>query len=80
MDGAVVAVDRESFPKKCDALSDLATIISCPIVEVHADSPRVFLQKCEDLTDEYQLVIPCTRNMFVRDHLLNQGVHLILTV
>jgi len=77
---AVVAIDRASFPKKCAALADLTTIINCPIVEVEATSPRVFLQKCEDLAEEYQLVIPCTRNMFVRDHLLQRGVNLIITV
>lgn len=77
---AVVAIDRTSFPKKCAALADLCTIISCPIVDIEATSPRVFLQKCEDLAEEYQLVIPCTRNMFVRDHLLQRGVNLIITV
>lgn len=77
---AVVAIDKASFPKKCPALDDLCTIINCTILEVNASSPRVFLNKCEELTEEYQLVIPCTRNMFVRDYLLQRGVNLIITV
>lgn len=77
---AVVAVDRESFPRKCPALDDLCTIINCPAINIVATSPTVFLKKCEELAEKYQLVIPCTRNMFVRDYLLQRGVNLIITV
>lgn len=76
----VVAVDRNSYPVKCGALSTLCSILNCNIYEIKTDSPRTFLNKCEELAESYSLVIPCTRNMFVRDHLLNNGVDLILTV
>ena len=79
-DDVVVAIDVNSFPVKCDALNTLRDIISCNIVDIRADSPRGYLKRCEELAESYSLVIPCTRNMFIRDHLLNNGVNLILTV
>ena len=64
-DDVVVAIDTKSFPVKCPALDTLRSILSVSFVDIKCDSP---------------LVIPCTRNMFVRDHLINNGVDLILTV
>lgn len=79
-DDVVVAVDIKSFPVKCNALVTLSSIISCNTVDIRASSPRDYLKRCEELAESYSLVIPCTRNMFIRDHLLNNGVDLILTV
>ncbi len=79
-DGAVIAVDVKSFPVKCAALDTLRTIINCPVVDIKTVSPRTYLNRCEELTEQYSLVIPCTRNMFVRDYLLTNGVDLILTI
>ncbi len=79
-DDVVVAIDTKSYPVRCDALDTLRSILNCPTVDISADSPRVYLKRCEELAESYSLVIPCTRNMFVRDHLLNNGVNLILTV
>ena len=79
-DDVVVAVDVKSFPVKCDALDTLRSIISCNTVDIRTDSPRSYRKRWEELAESYSLVIPCTRNMFIRDHLLNNGVNLILTV
>ena len=79
-DDVVVAVDVKSFPVKCDALDTLRSIISCSTIDIRTDSPRDYLKRCVDLGGWCSLVIPCTRNMFIRDHLLNNGVNLILTV
>ena len=79
-DDVVVAIDVKSFPVKCPALDTLRSILSVSFVDIKCDSPRVYLNKCEELAEEYSLVIPCTRNMFIRDHLINNGVDLILTV
>ena len=79
-DDVIVAIDRKSFPVRCSALDTLRSILSVTFVDIKCDSPRVYLSKCEELAEEYSLVIPCTRNMFIRDHLINNGVDLILTV
>jgi len=79
-DDVVVAIDVDSYPVKCPALDTLRSILNCNTVDISAGSPRAYLTRCEELTEEYSLVIPCTRNMFIRDHLLNNGVNLILTV
>lgn len=76
----VVAIDIESYPVRCDALDTLRSILACSTVDIRTDSPRTYLKRCEELAESYSLVVPCTRNMFVRDHLLNNGVNLILTV
>lgn len=76
----IVAIDIKSFPVKCPALDTLRSILSVSFIDIKCDSPRVYLNKCEELAEKYSLVIPCTRNMFIRDHLINNGVDLILTV
>jgi hypothetical protein len=76
----VVAIDLKSFPKKCDALDTIRSILRCSFVDIDTISPRAYLKRCEELTEHYSLVIPCTRNMFIRDYLLSNNVDLILTV
>lgn len=79
-DEVVIAIDVDSYPVKCPALDTLRSIVNCNTVDISSSSPRSYLARCEELAEEYSLVIPCTRNMFIRDHLLNNGVNLILTV
>lgn len=76
----VIAIDSKSFPKYCEALSVLEQIVDCNVVRIESTSPTKYLEQCEELAEKYSLVIPCTRNMFIRDHLRINGVDLIITV
>lgn len=71
-------VDRHSFPKKCGELEDFLTLVDGNIFNFDVDSPTAFFKKALELTDEYELVVPVTRNMFVRDRLRMEGVNLVI--
>lgn len=71
-------VDRHSFPKKCGELSDFLTLVNGTVLDVDVDSPTYYFKKALELTDEYELVVPVTRNLFVRDRLRQEGVNLVI--
>ena len=71
-------VDRHSFPKKCGELEDFLTLVDGTVFNFDVDSPTAFFRKALELADEYELVVPVTRNMFVRDRLRMEGVNLVI--
>ena len=71
-------VDRHSFPKKCGELDDFLMLVDGTILSVEIDSPTYFFKKALELADKYELVVPVTRNLFVRDRLRQEGVNLVV--
>ena len=71
-------VDRHSFPKKCGELDDFLSLVPGTVFELDSESPTTYFKKALELADEYELVIPVTRNMFVRDRLRMEGVNLVV--
>lgn len=47
-------------------------------MKLDTDSPTWFFKKALELAEEYELVIPVTRNLFVRDRLRMEGVKLVV--
>lgn len=79
MDDAIILVDRQSFPKKCPELFDfLALLGNVSHTEVETENPNVFFRKALELAEEHELVIPLTRNFYVRERLRQEGVSLII--
>lgn len=71
-------VDRHSFPKKCGELDDFLTLVEGNVLTIDEESPTYFFRKAMELTDEYELIVPVTRNLFVRDRLRQEGVNLVV--
>lgn len=72
-------VDQTSFPKKCAELYDFCNLVNDKWTVVYTEkTPTAFFKEALDLTDKFELVIPVTRNMFVRDKLRQEGVSLIV--
>lgn len=71
-------VDRHSFPKKCGELDDFLSLVNGNIVSIDQESPTYFFRKAMELTDDYELIVPVTRNLFVRDRLRQEGVSLVV--
>lgn len=79
--GVGFLVDSSSFPVKCAELSDLCNLLNEKWAVVYTKkTPTAFFKEALDLTEKFELVIPITRNMFVRDKLRQEGVSLILCV
>lgn len=76
----LLLVDRESFPKKCGELLDLYALTdgNVNVMEIQNESPTEFYKKALELTDDYELVVPVTRNLFIRDRLRMEGVNLVI--
>lgn len=47
-------------------------------MRLDTDSPTWFFNKALELAEEYELVVPVTRNLFVRDRLRMEGVNLVI--
>lgn len=73
-------IDRNSFPVKCPELDDFISLTrdDCDVLQFNEDSPTKFFRKAVELSDKYDLIIPVTRNMFVRDKLRTEGVSLVV--
>lgn len=69
-------VDRHSFPKKCGELSDFQQVVEGVWLEHNTESPTEFFRKALEIAKEYELVVPVTRNLFIRDRLRQEGVNL----
>lgn len=78
MDNVIWYVDRKSFPKKCPELDDFLEAANAKTLSIETESPTEFFRTALELTDEYELVIPVTRNLFVRDRLRQEGVSLVV--
>lgn len=74
-------VDSDSFPVRCPELQDLCNLLNEKWGVIYTKkTPTAFFKEALELAEKYELVIPITRNMFVRDKLRMEGVSLILCV
>lgn len=71
-------VDRHSFPKKCGELDDFLSLINGEVIFEDTENPTAFFKRALNLVDEYELIVPVTRNIFIRDRLRQEGVSLIV--
>lgn len=73
-------VNRDSFPVNCPELDDFLTLVEkdYEIELSDVESPTTFFNQALTRADAFELVIPVTRNMFVRDRLRQEGVNLII--
>ena len=73
-------VNRDSFPVNCPELDDFLYLVEKDYeVELSdVESPTLFFKHALDRAENHELVIPVTRNMFVRDKLRMEGVNLVV--
>jgi len=73
-------IDRKSFPVKCPELDDFISLVrdECKVEEMNEESPTYFFREAMRKAEQYELVIPVTRNMYVRDKLRMEGVSLVI--
>lgn len=78
-DTVAFLVDTTSFPKKCAELQDLCNLLNdhWPIIYTEK-TPTAYFNEAMELTEKYELVIPVTRNLYIRDKLRMEGVSLIV--
>lgn len=74
----LLLIDRKSFPVKCPELDDLEFLFTGVVLEFSTDNPTQFFNKALEMTGDYNLVVPVTRNFYVRDKLKMEGVSLII--
>lgn len=82
-DGLIFLVDRHSFPQHCEELDDLLSIVGeyYETTTIDTESPTVFFNRAMELASlDYELVVPITRNLYVRDRLRSEGVNLIICI
>lgn len=80
-DEVVFLVDRKSFPVHCAELDDFTNLMSqagFSIEEYSSESPTLVFRRCLEATEQYDLVVPVTRNFYVRDRLRQEGVNFII--
>lgn len=72
-------VDMTSFPKQCAELMDFCNLMNDKwTVTYTSKTPTAFFQEAMQMTDKFELVIPVTRNMYIRDKLRQEGVTLVV--
>lgn len=73
-------VNRDSFPVNCPELDDFITLVQddYEVELTDVESPTQFFKQALARANNRELVIPVTRNMFVRDRLRQEGVNLIV--
>lgn len=73
-------VNRDSFPVNCPELDDFLYLVeeNYDIEVTDVESPTQFFKQALSRAENHELVIPVTRNMFVRDRLRQEGVNLIV--
>lgn len=74
-------VNSDSFPVQCPELDDFLTLIDGCSYEIEycdTESPTQFFQQALKRAENHELVVPVTRNMFIRDRLRQEGVNLIV--
>lgn len=73
-------VNRDSFPVNCPELDDFITLVQddYEVELTDVESPTLFFKQALARAENHELVIPVTRNMFVRDRLRMEGVNLIV--
>lgn len=79
----LLLIDRKSFPIHCGELADLEAILDKEMVEVdnyNTESPTEYFNRAIALTSDYELVVPVTRNLFVRDRLRQEGVNFVVCI
>ena len=79
-DNVLFFIDRKSFPVNCPELDDFVSLLKgdYSVMQFNEESPTKFFRKAVELSDDYELIIPVTRNMYVRDRLRMEGVNLVI--
>lgn len=78
-------VDKSSFPQHCGELDDFLDLVE-PHYSVEffdTDNPTLFFNKALSIFQEderVELVVPVTRNFYVRDKLRMEGVGLVVSI
>ena len=77
----LLLIDRHSFPVKCSELEDLKMLMSdYEQFELDVEDPTTFFNQALLFAEDHELVVPVTRNFYVRDKLVMEGVNLILCI
>ena len=73
-------INRDSFPVNCPELDDFISLVQedNEIELSDVESPTLFFRQAMARTEDYELIVPVTRNMFVRDKLRREGVTLVI--
>jgi len=73
-------INRDSFPVNCPELDDFITLVqeNNKVELSDVESPTQFFKQCMARVEDYELIVPVTRNMFVRDRLRQEGVTLVV--
>ena len=73
-------INRDSFPVNCPELDDFISLVrdECKVELSNTESPTTFFRQAMQKAEDYELVIPVTRNMYVRDKLRIEGVSLVI--
>lgn len=73
-------INRDSFPVNCPELDDFITLVQddYEIEVTDIESPTQFFKQALTRANDHELIIPVTRNMFIRDRLRMEGVNLIV--
>lgn len=75
----VFLVDTTSFPVRCPELQDFLSLVAeAGDLEMVRLTPTAYFKKALEFTEDYELVVPVTRNLFIRDKLRMEGVNLIV--
>lgn len=73
-------VDSHSFPKSCPELQDLLQLLNGSVTSFDTESPTAFFRKAMELTESWELIVPITRNFYIRDRLRQEGVGLVICI
>ena len=73
-------INRKSFPVKCPELDDFITLMSdyFNIESSDEEAPTTFFRQALARANDHELIIPVTRNAFVRDKLRMEGVNFVI--
>jgi hypothetical protein len=73
-------VNRDSFPVNCAELDDFLSLVqeNNKVELSDVESPTQFFKQCMARVEDYELIVPVTRNMYVRDKLRQEGVTLVI--
>lgn len=74
-------IDRASFPVTCPELEDFKMLTEgYSHFELNTDDPTTVFREALKASEKYELVVPVTRNFYVRDRLKMEGVSLIISL
>lgn len=76
----LMLVDRHSFPVNCPELEDVLSLMNAQRFDLDTESPTTFFNQALKFAEQFELVVPVTRNMYVRDRLRQEGVITVVCI